>query len=107
MTRRRGAGKGSGSKGCRGAKHGQACTKERTSAVALRTALESAVQLGRGDKGKPKWTTLRNVGIRYSLPTAAHACTFPTAILYQNVPITWPGLQNPALCAITALAHRA
>jgi hypothetical protein len=38
-----GAGKGSGSKRCRGAEHGQACTKDRTSAVALRAALESAV----------------------------------------------------------------
>jgi hypothetical protein len=50
MTRRGGAGKGSGSKGCRGAEHGQACTKERTGAVALRAALESAVQLGQGDE---------------------------------------------------------
>jgi hypothetical protein len=46
-----GAGKGSGSKGCRGAEHGQACTKERTGAVAVRAALESAVQVGRGDEG--------------------------------------------------------
>jgi hypothetical protein len=51
MTRRGGAGKGSGSKGCRGAEHGQACTKERTGAVAVRAALESAVQGGRGDEG--------------------------------------------------------
>jgi hypothetical protein len=50
MTRRGGAGKGSVSKGCRGAEHGQACTKYRTGAVALRAALESAVQLGRGDE---------------------------------------------------------
>jgi hypothetical protein len=50
-TRRGGAGKGSGSEGCRGAKHGQACTKERLKAVAVRAALESAVQPGRGDKG--------------------------------------------------------
>jgi hypothetical protein len=28
----------------------QACTKDRTGAVALRAALESAVQLGRGDE---------------------------------------------------------
>jgi hypothetical protein len=49
--RRGGAGKGSGSKGCRGAEHGQACTKERTGAVAVRAALESAVQVGRGDEG--------------------------------------------------------
>jgi hypothetical protein len=51
MTRRGGAAKGSGSKGCRGAKHGQACTKERTGAVAVRAALESAVQVGRGYEG--------------------------------------------------------
>jgi hypothetical protein len=52
MTRstRGGVGKGmrSGSKGCRGAEHGQACTKDRTGAEALRAALESAMQLGRG-----------------------------------------------------------
>jgi hypothetical protein len=29
----------------------QACTKERTGAVAVRVALESAVQVGRGDEG--------------------------------------------------------
>jgi hypothetical protein len=44
MTRRGGAGKVSGSEGCRGAEHGQACTKDHTGAVALRVALESAVQ---------------------------------------------------------------
>jgi hypothetical protein len=37
----------SGSKGCRGAEHGQTCIKDRTDAVALRAALESAVRLGR------------------------------------------------------------
>jgi hypothetical protein len=47
---RGGAGKGRGSKGCRGAEQGQASTKDRTGAVALRAALESAVQLGRGDE---------------------------------------------------------
>jgi hypothetical protein len=46
-----GAGKGSGSKGCRGAEHGQACNKGCTGAVALRAALESAVQL-RGAPGE-------------------------------------------------------
>jgi hypothetical protein len=51
MTRRGGAGEGSGSKGCRGAEHGQACSRERTGAVALRAALESAVRLGRVDEG--------------------------------------------------------
>jgi hypothetical protein len=51
MTRSGGAGKGSGSKGCRGAEHGQACTQKRTGAVAFTAALESAVKLGRGDEG--------------------------------------------------------
>jgi hypothetical protein len=51
MTRRGGAGKGSGSKGRGGAEHGQACTKERTGAVAVRAALESAVQVGQGLEG--------------------------------------------------------
>jgi hypothetical protein len=50
MTRRGGAGKSSGSKGCRGAEHGQACTKDRTGAVALKAALESAVQLRQGNQ---------------------------------------------------------
>jgi hypothetical protein len=50
-TENGGAGKGSGSKGCRGAEHGQECTKECTGAVAVRAALESAVQVGRGDEG--------------------------------------------------------
>jgi hypothetical protein len=50
MTRRGGAGKGSGSKGCRGAEHGQASTKDCTGAVALRAALELAMQLGQGDE---------------------------------------------------------
>jgi hypothetical protein len=38
--------KGSRSEGCKGPKHGQACAKGRTGA--LRAALETAVQLGRG-----------------------------------------------------------
>jgi hypothetical protein len=52
VHRRGGAGKGSGSKGCRGAEHGQAYTKDCTGAMALRAAIKSAVQLelGRGDK---------------------------------------------------------
>jgi hypothetical protein len=59
--------------------HGQACTKGRTGAVALRAAVELAVQLGRGDEvnrqatmAKPticRWTALysespRSVGPR-------------------------------------------
>jgi hypothetical protein len=50
MTRRGVAGKGSGSKDCRGAEHGQAYTKDCNGAVALRAALESGDRLGRGDK---------------------------------------------------------
>jgi hypothetical protein len=50
MIRKGVAGKGSRSKGCRGAEHGQKYTKDRTGAVALRAALESAVRLGRGDE---------------------------------------------------------
>jgi hypothetical protein len=50
MTRRGGAGKGSGSKGCRDAEHGQTWHKDGTGSVAPRAALESAVQLGRGDE---------------------------------------------------------
>jgi hypothetical protein len=52
MTRLGGAGRGSGSKGCRGAEHAydQTCTKDCTGAVALRAALESDVQLGRGNE---------------------------------------------------------
>jgi hypothetical protein len=51
MTRRGGVGKGTGSIGCRGADHGQACAEKRTGAVAVRAALESAVQVGRGNEG--------------------------------------------------------
>jgi hypothetical protein len=60
MTRKEGAGKGRGSNGCRGAEHGQACTKERTGAVAVRAALESAVQFGRGDEGNLLQQASRN-----------------------------------------------
>jgi hypothetical protein len=60
MTRRGRAGKGSGSKGCRGAEHGQACTKERTGAVAVRAALESAGQVGRGDEASQRQQASRN-----------------------------------------------
>jgi hypothetical protein len=69
MTRRGGAGKGSGSKGCRGAEHGQACTKDRTGAVAVRAAFESAVQVGRGDEGNRQAEMANPTkcrGIRYS-----------------------------------------
>jgi hypothetical protein len=42
------AGKGSRSNGCGSVEYGQSITKDRASAVAVRAALESAVQLGRG-----------------------------------------------------------
>jgi hypothetical protein len=68
VTKREVAGKDSRSTGCRGAEHDQVCTKDHAGAVALRAALESAVQLGRGSEvtGKLKWPTLQNVWIRYS-----------------------------------------
>jgi hypothetical protein len=50
MIRRGVAGKDNRSKGCRGAEHGQTSSKDRTGAVALRAALESAVQLGGSDE---------------------------------------------------------
>jgi hypothetical protein len=54
------AGKGSGSKGCRGAEHGQACTKEHTGAVAVRAPLRPC-NSGEATKArcKQKWPTLR------------------------------------------------
>jgi hypothetical protein len=74
MTRRGGAGKGSGNKGRRGAEHGQACTKQCTGAVAVRAAPASAVQVGQGDEGNrhAELGTLRNVGIRYRTANAVH-----------------------------------
>jgi hypothetical protein len=53
-------GTGSRSKGCRGAEHGQPCTKDRTGAVAVRTALETAVQTGRGDEASRSEQAGRN-----------------------------------------------
>jgi hypothetical protein len=47
MARMGVAGKGSDCDG-RGAEHDQACTKDCSGAVAVRAALESSVQLGRG-----------------------------------------------------------
>jgi hypothetical protein len=74
MTRRGGAGKGSGSKGCRGAEHGQACTKERTGAVPVRAALESAVQVGRGDEGNRQAEMANPTKCRDSLQPALALC---------------------------------
>jgi hypothetical protein len=76
MTRRGGAGKGSGSKGRRGAEHGQACTKERTGAVAVGAALESAVQVGRGDEGNRQAEIAYTTKCRNSLqpPRSLKAC---------------------------------
>jgi hypothetical protein len=71
MTRRGGVGKGTGSKGCRGAEHDQACTEERTGAVAVRAALESAVQVGRGNEG--------NRQAEMAIPTKCRDSLQPTA----------------------------
>jgi hypothetical protein len=79
MTRRGGAGKGSGSKGCRGAEHGQACTLRNALVLWLSGQhLNRPCKSGEATKatGKQKWPTLRNVGIRYSgiqLYTRGHA----------------------------------
>jgi hypothetical protein len=59
-------GKGCGSEGCRGAEHGQACTKDRIGAVTLRAALESDVLLGRGDEVN-RQTEMANPKCRDSL----------------------------------------
>jgi hypothetical protein len=72
MTRREGAGEGSGSKGCRGAEHGQACTKERAGAMAVRAALESALQVGRGDEGNRQADMANPTNCRDSLQEGPH-----------------------------------
>jgi hypothetical protein len=71
MTRRGGVGKGTGSKGCRGEEHGQACTKERSGAVAVRAALESAVQVGRGNEGNRQAEMANPTKCRDSLQEAS------------------------------------
>jgi hypothetical protein len=58
--------KGSPSKGCSDAEHGQTCTKNHTGAVAVRAALESAVQLGRGHEGNRQpylWIRYRGIAL--------------------------------------------
>jgi hypothetical protein len=89
MTRRGGAGKGSGSKGCRGAEHGQACTKERTGAVAVRAALESAGQAGRGDEGNRQAEMANPTECRDSLQTELDGKTFCVSSAYLRRG-TWP-----------------
>jgi hypothetical protein len=81
MTTQGGAGKGSGSKGCRGAEDGQACTKECTGAVALRAALESAVQLGLGDEGNRQAEMANPTKCRDSLQLVLSVATRCTAAL--------------------------
>jgi hypothetical protein len=49
------------SEGCRGAEHGQTCTKERTGAWGPRIALESDVQLGGGGDKKAKWANINEM----------------------------------------------
>jgi hypothetical protein len=48
MTRRGVAGRDSRSEACRNAEHAQTCAQDSNGAAAVRVALESAVQLGRG-----------------------------------------------------------
>jgi hypothetical protein len=84
MTRRGGVGKGTGSKGCRGAEHGQACTKERTGAVAVRAALESAVQVGRGNEGNRQAEMANPTKCRDSLQPTATPDVYPCPTL-RNV----------------------
>jgi hypothetical protein len=116
MTKRGGAGKGSGSKGCRGAEHGQACNKERTGAVALRAALESAEQLGESTKatGKPKWPTIRNVRIRYRLKAVEkrhntiHAYTLWNRPKPKRANLCWSCYYTrPVVCTLGALTANA
>jgi hypothetical protein len=54
------------------AEHGKACTKERTGAVAVRAALESAVQVGRGNEGNLQAETANPTKRRDSLQYNAH-----------------------------------
>jgi hypothetical protein len=66
------------------AEHGQACTKERTGAVAGRAALESAVQVGRGNEGNRQAEMANPAKCRDSLqlvsetPTRGHVSKLPS-----------------------------
>jgi hypothetical protein len=63
--------KGSRSEGCRGVEHGQTCTEDCTDVVAVRAALESSVELGRGEEvnRQAEMANPRNEGIRYEKRT--------------------------------------
>jgi hypothetical protein len=98
MTRRGGAGKGSGSKGCRGAEHGQACTKERTDAVAVRAAHEWAVQVGRGNEGNRQAETANPTKCRNSLQKLSVMSAVTSYINKKNClegPVTRGTTTNP------------
>jgi hypothetical protein len=77
MTRMREAGKGSRSEGCRGAEHGQTCTTDRTGAVAVRAALESAVQPGRRDEANRQSEMSNLTKCRYSILTIKSSYAAP------------------------------
>jgi hypothetical protein len=80
------AGKGSRSESCRGVEHGQTCTKDRTSAVAIRATLETAVQLGRGDEASQSEQARRN-GQPYEMKGCATACCsmIPVCMEFMHV----------------------
>jgi hypothetical protein len=114
---------GSCSKGCRGAEHGQACTKDRTGAETRRAALESAVQLGRGDevnrqdemanprKGRnllQQWAPKRRdfvmyrSGYRPNLGFQLCICTYPCApkvLAWDLTFFSWDALSSSRLSA--------
>jgi hypothetical protein len=75
MTRMGVARKGCRSKGCRGVERGQTCTEDCTGAVALRAALESAVQLGRGHEMNRQAEVADTTKCRDSLQARLQATT--------------------------------
>jgi hypothetical protein len=88
----------------RGAEHGQACTKERTGAVAVRAALESAVQVGRGNEGNRQAEMANPTKCRDSLQTlccascaaSCSAAVFRVKLHACSVTLTFP-ISSPAL----------
>jgi hypothetical protein len=105
MTRRGGVGKGTGSKGCRGAEHGQACTKERTGAVAVRAALESAVQVGRGNEGNRQAEMANPTKCRDLLQNAIGQPTRGHERDSVRGSLNAPGLASLDINALTPLEH--
>jgi hypothetical protein len=96
MTRRGGAGEGSDSKGCIGAEHGKAWSKERGD-VALRAALESAVQLRRGDEG--------NRQAEMANPTKCRESLQHPSVLATRRPCLPAGVRAPLINRMTTLMH--